>query len=74
MKSLGWLAQVKGGGTMHLRSSDPNWIAQVDAWWDFLLPKLKRFMHVNGGPVLMVQVRWRGSADLQLPLRHVLMF
>ena len=49
-------AQVKGGGTMKLRSSDPLFLAQVDAWWSLLLPKLKRFMHVNGGPVLMVQV------------------
>lgn len=49
--------QVKGGGSMRLRSSDPDYLAQVDAWWDLLLPKLKRFMHVYGGPVLMVQVR-----------------
>ena len=48
--------QVKGGGSMRLRSSNPEYLAQVDAWWGLLLPRLQRFMFVNGGPVLMVQV------------------
>lgn len=50
------LMQVKGGGVMKLRSSDPLWLAQVDAWWSLLLPRLKRFMHIHGGSTLMVQV------------------
>ena len=47
---------VEGGGTMQLRHSDPLFLARVDSWWAELLPKLKRFLHVNGGNVLMVQV------------------
>lgn len=48
---------VEGGGTMALRHNDPQYLARVDLWWDELLPKLTRFLHVNGGRVLMVQVR-----------------
>ena len=47
---------VDGGGSMKLRHSDPLFLARVDSWWAELLPKLKRFLHVNGGNVLMVQV------------------
>ena len=47
---------VEGGGSMKLRHSDPLFLARVDSWWAELLPKLKRFLHVNGGNVLMVQV------------------
>ena len=42
---------------MSLRHNDPQYLARVDIWWDELLPQLKRFLHVNGGRVLMVQVR-----------------
>ncbi|KAK9798887.1 hypothetical protein WJX73_001279 [Symbiochloris irregularis] len=48
--------EVKGGGTMLVRSSDPLFLDQVDAWWEVLLPRLRKFLYTNGGPVLMVQI------------------
>ena len=42
---------------MRLRHNDPQFLARVDSWWAELLPKVKRFLHVNGGNVLMVQAR-----------------
>lgn len=58
------MQMVEGGGTMQLRHSDPLFLARVDSWWAELLPKLKRFLHVNGGNVLMVQVCPACSAEV----------
>ena len=49
--------QVPGGAKMLLRSTDPDWLSVVAAWWAHLLPALAPYMVTQGGPVLMVQVR-----------------
>lgn len=51
---------------MLLRSSDPLFLAQVDAWWEVLLPRLSKFLYVNGGPVLMVQVDLSLHLDISM--------
>ncbi len=50
------LAQVKGGRTMQLRSTDPDYLAAVDAWWGVLLPRMRPLLYQSGGPIVMVQV------------------
>ena len=45
-----------GGGKMHLRSSDPDYLEHVDRWFDVLLPKVAPYLYQRGGPVVMVQV------------------
>eukprot|EP00927_Polykrikos_kofoidii_P079260 TRINITY_DN76045_c0_g1_i1.p1 TRINITY_DN76045_c0_g1~~TRINITY_DN76045_c0_g1_i1.p1 ORF type:complete len:881 (-),score=108.57 TRINITY_DN76045_c0_g1_i1:53-2653(-) len=39
-----------------LRTYEPNFIAQMDKWWDVLLPKVKPLLYASGGPVIMVQL------------------
>ena len=39
-----------------IRSDDPFFLAQVDTWWDVLLPRVEPLLWANGGPVVMVQV------------------
>lgn len=48
--------QVVGGGKMHLRSSDPDYLEPVNRWFDVLLPKVAPYLYQRGGPVAMVQV------------------
>ena len=55
---------MPGGAKMLLRSSDPDWLAAVDAWWNHLLPALGPYMVTQGGPVLMVQVILTHSTSL----------
>ena len=50
------ILQVVGGGKMHLRSSDPDYLEHVDRWFDVLLPKVAPYLYQRGGPVVMVQV------------------
>ncbi len=50
-------AQVAGGRTMRLRTSDAAYLAHVDRWWGVLFSKLRRFLYQAGGPIVMVQVR-----------------
>ncbi len=52
----GMCAQVSGGGTMKLRSSDPLYLAHVDRFWNELLPRMTPLLYSNGGPIVMVQV------------------
>ncbi len=52
----GMCAQVSGGGTMKLRSSDPLYLAHVDRFWNQLLPRMTPLLYSNGGPIVMVQV------------------
>ncbi|KAL4853981.1 Glutamate-1-semialdehyde 2 [Chlorella vulgaris] len=53
-----WFAssKVSGGRTMRMRTHDPLYLEHVDRWWATLFAKLRRHMHENGGPILMVQV------------------
>ena len=39
-----------------LRSSDPNYLAAVDRWWNVLLPRMKPLLYQNGGNIILVQV------------------
>ena len=43
-------------GQISLRSSDPKYLSYVDEWFDILLPKFKRFMYTNGGPIITAQI------------------
>ncbi|XP_006859231.1 PREDICTED: beta-galactosidase [Chrysochloris asiatica] len=48
-----WLLEKE---SIILRSSDPDYLAAVDKWLGVLLPKMKRFLYQNGGPIITVQV------------------
>ncbi|XP_055060392.2 beta-galactosidase [Misgurnus anguillicaudatus] len=48
-----WLLKKKD---IVLRSSDPDYLSAVDKWMGTLLPKLKRYLYQNGGPIITVQV------------------
>ncbi|KAK9787022.1 hypothetical protein WJX73_010761 [Symbiochloris irregularis] len=54
-----WLADPKavpGGGQFTLRSNDSAFLLQVDRWWAELLPRIRPFLHANGGPIVMLQL------------------
>ncbi|KAM3624499.1 uncharacterized protein V6R79_024275 [Siganus canaliculatus] len=48
-----WLLKKKD---IVLRSSDPDYIAEVDKWMGKLLPMVKPYLYQNGGPIITVQV------------------
>ena len=52
---------MAGGGTMQIRSDDPNYLAHVDRWWSKLLPRMVPLLWQNGGPIIMAQVRMQGT-------------
>ena len=56
-----WLLRREG---IRLRSSDPLYMAAVTAWYNQLLPRIKPLLYINGGPVIMVQVRVDATGDL----------
>lgn len=39
-----------------LRSSDPNFLGPVEAWFDELIPRIAPYQAAHGGPVIAVQV------------------
>ncbi|XP_005395626.1 PREDICTED: beta-galactosidase-1-like protein [Chinchilla lanigera] len=41
---------------IHLRTSDPDFLAAVDSWLNVLLPKIYPFLYHNGGNIISVQV------------------
>lgn len=47
-----WLS----GRVQSLRTSDPAFLAAVDAWYDQLLPRLVPLQAAHGGPIVAVQV------------------
>ncbi|ESO84522.1 hypothetical protein LOTGIDRAFT_236200 [Lottia gigantea] len=49
-----WLLTINPN--MVVRTMDPDYIKAVDGWYDVLLPILKKYLHINGGPILMVQI------------------
>lgn len=53
------LWQVAGGRTMRMRTNDPAYLDHVERWWAVLFSKLRRYLHENGGPILMVQASGR---------------
>ncbi|WP_433675331.1 glycoside hydrolase family 35 protein [Microbacterium gorillae] len=42
--------------TRSLRSSDPSFLAAVDAWYDELIPRIAPLQASQGGPIVAVQV------------------
>ena len=51
---------------MRMRVSDSNFLAHLDRWLDVLLPKVAKFLHVRGGPILMVQ-----ACPVAVPVIHL---
>lgn len=41
---------------IHLRTSDPDFLAAVDSWFKVLLPKIYPFLYHNGGNIISIQV------------------
>ncbi|KFO20163.1 beta-galactosidase-1-like protein [Fukomys damarensis] len=41
---------------IHLRTSDPDFLAAVDSWFNVLLPKIYPFLYHNGGNIISIQV------------------
>uniref|UniRef100_A0A915B8Z8 Glycoside hydrolase 35 catalytic domain-containing protein n=3 Tax=Parascaris univalens TaxID=6257 RepID=A0A915B8Z8_PARUN len=39
-----------------MRSSDPNFVKEVQRWWNILLPKFVPYLRRNGGPIIMIQL------------------
>nr|XP_045002833.1 beta-galactosidase-1-like protein isoform X2 [Jaculus jaculus] len=48
-----WLLQKP---KIHLRTSDPDFLAAVDSWFKVLLPKIYPFLYHNGGNIISIQV------------------
>ncbi len=49
-----WLLKKKD---IILRTSkDPFYLKAVETWFSVLLPKMKDFLYINGGPIIMMQV------------------
>ncbi|XP_032257697.1 beta-galactosidase-1-like protein isoform X2 [Phoca vitulina] len=48
-----WLLQKPD---IHLRTSDPDFLAAVDSWFKVLLPKLYPWLYHNGGNIISIQV------------------
>ncbi|TGZ69412.1 hypothetical protein CRM22_003763 [Opisthorchis felineus] len=49
-----WL--LRKNPTMKLRSSDYSYYREVVKWFGVLLPKLRRHLYTEGGPIIMVQL------------------
>lgn len=49
-----WL--LRKNPLMTIRSSDPEYFNHVISWFEVLLPKLKKHLYVNGGPIIMIQL------------------
>ncbi|VXB48674.1 Beta-galactosidase [Microbacterium sp. 8M] len=47
-----WLS----GRTRALRTSDPVFLAAVDAWYDALIPRLAALQAAHGGPITAIQI------------------
>ena len=59
-----WLYQKHPNIT--LRSSDPDFLGEVDKWWAVLLPRIRNQLYIHGGNILMVQLENEyGSYGLQ---------
>uniref|UniRef100_A0A452QYT2 Galactosidase beta 1 like n=1 Tax=Ursus americanus TaxID=9643 RepID=A0A452QYT2_URSAM len=48
-----WLLQKPD---IHLRTSDPDFLAAVDSWFKVLLPRLYPWLYHNGGNIISIQV------------------
>jgi len=54
--SNGGIPSWLSGRTRSVRSSDPAFLAAVDAWYDQLIPRLAPLQASQGGPITAVQV------------------
>ena len=45
-----------GKANMTLRTHNKPYLDAVDRFWDSLLPRFKRRLYSNGGPIVMVQL------------------
>ncbi|MFD5213849.1 beta-galactosidase family protein [Microbacterium sp. NPDC058345] len=54
--SNGGIPSWLSGRTRALRTSDPVFLAAVDAWYDALIPQLEPLQAVHGGPIRLIQV------------------
>jgi len=52
----GFPAWLLANGTIELRTYSQPYIQHVEDWFGVLLPLVKKYLHENGGPILMVQV------------------
>lgn len=39
-----------------MRTSDSDYLYEVNRWYAQLMPRMKKFLYGNGGPIIMVQV------------------
>ena len=39
-----------------MRTSDPVFLHYVDQWWGVLLPRVRKYLYQNGGPIILVQL------------------
>ncbi|XP_055547622.1 beta-galactosidase-like [Wyeomyia smithii] len=42
--------------SMKLRTSDADFLREVEKWYDVLLPRIKKYLRGQGGPVIMVSI------------------
>lgn len=49
-----WLKQLDPD--VKIRRNDPKFMKHVEDWFDILLPKLRKYLYKNGGPVILVQI------------------
>lgn len=52
----GFPARLLANPDVVLRTNNAAYMAEVAAWFDVLLPKLKPYLIENGGPIAMVQI------------------
>ncbi|XP_030616352.1 beta-galactosidase-1-like protein isoform X2 [Delphinapterus leucas] len=59
---------------IHLRTSDPDFLAAVDSWLKVLLPKIHPWLYHNGGNIISIQVENEygsyGACDMSY-MRHL---
>ncbi|XP_024618883.1 beta-galactosidase-1-like protein [Neophocaena asiaeorientalis asiaeorientalis] len=59
---------------IHLRTSDPDFLAAVDSWFKVLLPKIHPWLYHNGGNIISIQVENEygsyGACDMSY-MRHL---
>lgn len=52
-----WLAHKYPN--IQLRTSDANYLREVEIWYNQLMPRMQKYLYGNGGPIIMVQVRMK---------------
>jgi len=53
---LPWYLLKNGTDSIIPRSSEKNYIAAVNKWFNILLPKIKPYLYQNSGPIISVQI------------------